>query len=94
MTASREMTLSEWVNKLPKHHAAVREFASLIAHATETCEWHLDETGTWINGCGTKPHMLSGASPSICGLKFCGYCGKRLTETPRPEPTGEMMGEG
>ena len=35
MTAAREMTLSEWVNKLPKHHAAVREFDALIAHATE-----------------------------------------------------------
>ena len=53
MTAAREMTLSEWVNKLPKHHAAVREFDALIAHATEMeavmkAKDRPDKLGVWL----------------------------------------------
>lgn len=44
------------------------------------CRWHEDLLdGSWDTDCGNK-FQFNESGPIENGLKFCGYCGKRLKE--------------
>lgn len=46
----------------------------------ENCEWHLedDEAGAWESACG-ELWCFEDGDPEDNGMKFCPFCGKRLT---------------
>ena len=62
------------------------------------CNWNQDGEGEqgWDAGCGNR-FMLNEDTPSANGMKFCCYCGKKLTESPyeddQPDTTSRREGE-
>ena len=47
----------------------------------EECEWSLDdsEEGNWITSCDNLFGLIDG-TPEDNEMKFCCYCGKKLTQ--------------
>lgn len=54
----------------------------------ETCEWKENESEydtTWETSCGETFVLLEG-TPEENGLKFCAYCGRKLTQRAADAP--------
>lgn len=68
MTAEREMTLHEWVGKLPEIHRANREFLALQARIAEL-EKVAEAAMEWAHAAGQMPNKLQRA------LRAAGYLG-------------------
>lgn len=72
--------LSERVMALRRHR-----FQQEMDIAAVTCQWAEDEDAIWATECG-QAFEFNESGPVANGLKFCGYCGKTLTEIRYVEP--------
>lgn len=52
--------------------------AALAERDEETCKWTEDEDGVWHTDCGNS-FEFSAHGPEENGIKFCMYCGRKVT---------------
>ena len=64
-----------------EHQIADALFAAVRVAEVEPCDWHQDSDGLWWTDCGNV-FEFNEDGPWMNGLKFCGYCGKKLVEVP------------
>lgn len=56
-----------------------QEFQPTNQHERERCEWHSDDSGCWMSGCG-KEWWFEESGPEENGMNFCIKCGKPCVE--------------